>query len=117
MTFGLSHRKAPTRNGNQRKQLAPIAARSQDCAPGTTTRLRSLKLIDRFTRHLMNIELRADNRAAQILVNETGQRTSQRPCFFEIDILRFSYPKPYSEATASPTPRDQERGRPRRPHF
>lgn len=38
--------------------------------PETTTRLRYLELIDQFTRHLINLELRAVNPAAQMLVNE-----------------------------------------------
>ncbi|MDR5755202.1 MULTISPECIES: tyrosine-type recombinase/integrase [unclassified Caballeronia] len=54
---------------------------AQDCAPGTTTRLRYLKLIDRFTRHLVNIELRADDPAAQMLVNESWPEDEPRPIY------------------------------------
>ncbi|MDR5755125.1 MULTISPECIES: site-specific integrase [unclassified Caballeronia] len=56
-------------------------ALAQDCAPGTTTRLRYLKLIDRFTRHLVNIELRADNPAAQMLVNESWPEDEPTPVY------------------------------------
>jgi site-specific recombinase XerD len=54
---------------------------AQDCAPGTTTRLRYLKLIDRFTRHLVNVELRADNPAALMLVNESWPEDEPRPIY------------------------------------
>ena len=54
---------------------------AQDCAPGTTTRLRYLKLIDRFTRHLVNLELRADNPAAQMLSNETWPEDEPTPIY------------------------------------
>jgi len=54
---------------------------AQDCAPGTTTRLRYLKLIDRFTRHLVNIELRADNPAAQMLINESWPDDEPTPIY------------------------------------
>jgi hypothetical protein len=43
---------------------------ANDCQPGTTTRYRYLKLIDRFARHLVAIELRAANPAAEILAQE-----------------------------------------------
>ncbi|MDR5832259.1 site-specific integrase [Caballeronia sp. LP006] len=54
---------------------------AQNCAPGTTTRLRYLKLIDRFTRHLVNIELRADNPAAQMLINESWPEDEPTPIY------------------------------------
>jgi site-specific recombinase XerD len=54
---------------------------AQDCAPGTTTRLRYLKLIDRFTRHLVDIELRADNPAAQMLINESWPDDEPTPIY------------------------------------
>jgi site-specific recombinase XerD len=41
-----------------------------DCQPGTTTRLRYLKLIDRLSRHLVAHDLRTDNPAAQMLARE-----------------------------------------------
>jgi site-specific recombinase XerD len=40
---------------------------SNDCAPGTTTHIRYLKLIDRFTRHLVAVGLRKDNPATGML--------------------------------------------------
>ncbi|SAK73174.1 phage integrase family protein [Caballeronia pedi] len=43
---------------------------ANDCQPGTTTRHRYLKLIDRFARHLVAIELRAANPAAEMLAQE-----------------------------------------------
>ncbi|MDR5735971.1 tyrosine-type recombinase/integrase [Caballeronia sp. LZ025] len=54
---------------------------AQDCTPGTTTRLRYLKLIDRFTRHLVNLDLRADNPAAQMLANETWPEDEPAPIY------------------------------------
>jgi site-specific recombinase XerD len=54
---------------------------AQDCVPGTTTHLRYLKLIDRFTRHLVNIELRADNPAAQMLINESWPEDEPTPIY------------------------------------
>lgn len=58
---------------------------AQDCAPGTTTRLRYLKLIDRFTRHLVNVELRADNPAAQMLINENWPEDEPTPIYLSPD--------------------------------
>jgi len=58
-----------------------FARLAEDCSPGTTTRLRYLKLIDRFTRHLINIELRADNPAAQMLVNESWPEDEPTPIY------------------------------------
>jgi len=43
---------------------------ANDCQPGTTTRHRYLKLIDRCARHLVAIELRAANPAAEMLAQE-----------------------------------------------
>jgi site-specific recombinase XerD len=58
---------------------------AQDCAPGTTTRLRYLKLIDRFSRHLVNIELRADNPAAQMLINESWPEDEPMPIYLSAE--------------------------------
>ncbi|MDR5809173.1 hypothetical protein [Caballeronia sp. LZ019] len=58
---------------------------AQDCAPGTTTRLRYLKLIDRFTRHLVDLDLRADNPAAQMLANETWPGDEPTPIYLSSD--------------------------------
>jgi integrase/recombinase XerD len=58
---------------------------TQDCAPGTTTRLRYLKLIDRFTRHLVNIELRTDNPAAQMLINESWPDDEPTPIYLSAE--------------------------------
>ncbi|MDR5806639.1 site-specific integrase [Caballeronia sp. LZ001] len=58
---------------------------AQDCALGTTTRLRYLKLIDRFTRHLVNIELRADNPAAQMLINESWPEDEPTPIYLSLE--------------------------------
>ncbi len=43
---------------------------AHDCQPGTTTRHRYLKLIDRFARHLVAIEMRSENPAAEMLIHE-----------------------------------------------
>lgn len=38
-----------------------------DCADGTTAQIRYLKLIDRLTRHLVDVGLRQENPAATML--------------------------------------------------
>ncbi|WP_250487054.1 tyrosine-type recombinase/integrase [Caballeronia sp. GaOx3] len=58
-----------------------FAELAQDCAPGTTTRLRYLKLINRVTRHLVNIELRTDNPAALLLGNENWPQDEPTPIY------------------------------------
>ncbi|WP_250475147.1 site-specific integrase [Caballeronia sp. GAFFF1] len=58
---------------------------ARNCAPGTTTRLRYLKLIDRFTRHLVNMELRADNPAAAMLNNESWPEDEPTPIYLSAE--------------------------------
>ncbi|KND57252.1 putative integrase/recombinase protein [Candidatus Burkholderia verschuerenii] len=58
---------------------------AHDCLPGTTTRLRYLKLIDRFTRHLVNLELRADNPAATMVARETWPEDEPVPLYLSAE--------------------------------
>jgi integrase/recombinase XerD len=58
---------------------------ARDCEPGTTTRLRYLKLVDRFTRHLVNLELRVDNPAASMLANEAWPEDEPTPVYLSAD--------------------------------
>lgn len=53
----------------------------RDCAPGTSTRLRYLKLLDRLTRHLSLLGLRADNPAASLLQQEHWPEYEPLPVF------------------------------------
>ncbi|WP_250537037.1 site-specific integrase [Caballeronia sp. AZ10_KS36] len=62
-----------------------FAELAQDCAPGTTTRLRYLKLIERVTRHLVNIELRTDNPPALMLVNENWPQDEPTPIYLSTE--------------------------------
>ncbi|VXB58078.1 Integrase [Burkholderia sp. 8Y] len=62
-----------------------FAGLERDCAPGTSTRLRYLKLIDRFTRHLVNMEMRADNPAAGMLANESWPEDEPTPIYLSAE--------------------------------
>ncbi|MFM0441896.1 tyrosine-type recombinase/integrase [Paraburkholderia strydomiana] len=52
-----------------------------DCAPGTSTRLRYLKLLDRLSRHLSLLGLRTDNPAASLLPREHWPDDEPMPVF------------------------------------
>lgn len=54
---------------------------AHDCQPGTTTRLRYLKLIDRFTRHLIAMEIRKENPAAELLAREHWPEDEPTPIY------------------------------------
>ncbi|MFP3647198.1 tyrosine-type recombinase/integrase [Paraburkholderia sp. SIMBA_054] len=56
-----------------------------DCAPGTSTRLRYLKLIDRLTRHLTALKLRTGNPAAAMLTGERWPEDEPTPVFLSPD--------------------------------
>lgn len=53
----------------------------RDCAPGTSTRLRYLKLMDRLSRHLTVLGLRTDNPAAALLPREHWPEDEPMPVF------------------------------------
>ncbi len=53
----------------------------RDCAPGTSTRLRYLKLLDRLSRHLSLLGLRTDNPAASLLPQEHWPEDEPMPVF------------------------------------
>ncbi|TCG05315.1 integrase [Paraburkholderia steynii] len=57
----------------------------RDCEPGTLTRLRYLKLIDRLTRHLTALNLRNDNPAAALLTGERWPEDEPTPVFLSPD--------------------------------
>lgn len=82
--FLLAHGQAPTTFGSDHingffEELA------RDCAPGTTTRLRYLKLIDRFVRHLVAMELRSANPAAHMLASEAWPEDEPTPIYLSLD--------------------------------
>lgn len=56
-----------------------------DCQPGTTTRLRYLKLIDRMCRHLIAHELRTGNPAGQMLASERWPEDEPTPVYLSND--------------------------------
>jgi site-specific recombinase XerD len=58
---------------------------ARDCVPGTTTRLRYLKLIDRLVRHLVAMELRSANPAAQMLGSESWPEDEPTPIYLSLD--------------------------------
>ena len=58
-----------------------FAELARDCLPGTTTRLRYLKLIDRFGRHLVALELRHENPASELLVRENWPEDEPIPVY------------------------------------
>ena len=53
----------------------------RDCAPGTSTHLRYLKLLDRLSRHLSLLGLRTDNPAAALLPREHWPEDEPMPVF------------------------------------
>jgi site-specific recombinase XerD len=53
----------------------------RDCEPGTSTRLRYLKLMDRLSRHLSLLGLRTDNPAAALLPSEHWPDDEPMPVF------------------------------------
>ncbi len=53
----------------------------RDCEPGTSTRLRYLKLMDRLSRHLSLLGLRTDNPAAALLSREHWPDDEPMPVF------------------------------------
>jgi site-specific recombinase XerD len=62
-----------------------LAHLEHDCAPGTSTRLRYLKLIDRLTRHLTALKLRTGNPAAAMLTSEHWPDDEPMPVFLSPD--------------------------------
>ena len=58
---------------------------ARDSTPGTTTRLRCLKRIYRFTRRLVNLEMRGDKPAAQMLVNENWRDDESTPVYLSAE--------------------------------
>ncbi|MGF6970708.1 site-specific recombinase XerD [Paraburkholderia sp. WC7.3g] len=54
---------------------------ARDCEPGTSTRLRYLKLMDRLSRHLALLGLRTDNPAASLLPREHWPDDEPVPVF------------------------------------
>lgn len=57
----------------------------RDCKPGTSTRLRYLKLMDRLSRHLTLLGLRSDNPAAALLPREHWPDTEPIPVYLSSD--------------------------------
>lgn len=53
------------------------------CAPGTTTRLRYVKLIDRLCRHLVDIGLRENNPAAPFALSAAWPEDEPEPLFLD----------------------------------
>jgi site-specific recombinase XerD len=57
---------------------------ARDCVSGTTTRLRYLKLIDRLVRHLVAMELRSANPAAQMLAAASWPEDEPTPIYLSL---------------------------------
>jgi integrase len=55
------------------------------CAPGTTTRLRYVKLIDRLCRHLVDVGLRHSNPAATFALSAAWPEDESEPLFLDPD--------------------------------
>jgi len=55
------------------------------CAPGTTTRLRYVKLIDRLCRHLVDVGLRESNPAAVFALSAAWPEDEPEPLFLDTD--------------------------------
>jgi site-specific recombinase XerD len=53
------------------------------CAPGTTTRIRYAKLVDRLCRHLVELGLRTENPGAEILRQEVWPEDEPTPLFLD----------------------------------
>lgn len=66
------------------------------CTPGTTTRLRYVKLIDRLCRHLVGLELRRSNPATEFLRHEAWPEDEPVPLFLgaEADLLLQAFTQP-----------------------
>jgi site-specific recombinase XerD len=62
-----------------------FASLDRDCQPGTTTRLRYLKLIDRLSRHLVAQEVRSDNPAGSLLTRERWSEDEPIPVYLSSD--------------------------------
>jgi site-specific recombinase XerD len=58
-----------------------FAELDSSCKPGTSTRQRYLKLIDRLARHLIALELRTDNPASSLLSSEGWPEDEPTPVF------------------------------------
>jgi site-specific recombinase XerD len=58
---------------------------SSGCAPGTTTQIRYLKLIERLTRHLAANEVRRDNPAAEMLTRLTWPDDEPVPIYLTLN--------------------------------
>src|SRR5260370_15653537 len=78
------------------------------CTPGTTTRLRYAKLVDRLCRHLIEVELRQSNPAAELARNEAWPEDEPEPLFLDADaddrLQEFVQPTP---ADAQREPRNR----------
>jgi site-specific recombinase XerD len=57
----------------------------RDCQPGTTTRVRYLKLIDRLFRHLVAQGVRSDNPAGSLLASERWPEDEPIPVYLSCD--------------------------------
>jgi hypothetical protein len=57
----------------------------RDCQPGTTTRLRYLKLIDRLSRHPVAEGVRSDNPAGSLLASERWPEDEPIPVYLSGD--------------------------------
>jgi integrase/recombinase XerD len=62
-----------------------FASLAHECQPGTTTRLRYLKLIDRLSRHLVAHAIRTDNPAGSLLAGERWPEDEPVPVYISAD--------------------------------
>jgi site-specific recombinase XerD len=53
------------------------------CAPGTTTRIRYAKLVDRLCRHLVELGIRTENPGAEMLRQEVWPEDEPKPLFLD----------------------------------
>jgi site-specific recombinase XerD len=71
------------------------------CAPGTTTRLRYIKLIDRLCRHLVEIGVRRANPAADYARMEAWPEDEPEPLFLDVEadarLQEYVQPQPDDE--------------------
>jgi len=79
----VSHRQTVATYGADHVD-AFFEAIATDCTPGTTTHIRYLKLIDRFTRHLVAIDERKDNPAAEMLTRWTWPDDEPAPIYLSL---------------------------------
>jgi len=56
-----------------------------DCADGTTTQIRYLKLIDRLTRHLIDVGVRQENPAAMMLLTQSWPEDEPTPVYLSFE--------------------------------